>query len=316
MKNYGLLKFKDVDVNNFTSDIGMDIRKAINPVLRRILRVAVKGDVIVERYPKLEKNKPYVFVSTHRFVEDTITNLSVIDRNAYVLFGTTDQLENNKQVYAAWLNGFIYVNREDAKSRHDAIPKMKRVLANGNSVFLFPEGGFNNTENLLCLRLFSSPYILARDMGVEVVPIAPFYEFGSDKIYVTVGDPIDLGKFENKEIALDYLRDVLATMVYANLVNHSTEIIRENLSDDPRMDYMEERRAEYLKNKWTRDVWDEELIQYRNAAEKEYLAVKESMDNIEITPQNAGIMGPILVRRQEDKRYDFKDYMHKTWNKK
>ena len=49
MKNYGLLKFKDVDVNNFTSDIGMDIRKAINPVLRRILRVAVKGDVIVER---------------------------------------------------------------------------------------------------------------------------------------------------------------------------------------------------------------------------------------------------------------------------
>ena len=59
MKNYGLLKFKDVDVNNFTSDIGMDIRKAINPVLRRILRVAVKGDVIVERYPKLEKNKPY-----------------------------------------------------------------------------------------------------------------------------------------------------------------------------------------------------------------------------------------------------------------
>ena len=81
------------------------------------------------------------------------------------------------------------------------------------------------------------------------------------------------------------------------------------------MDYMEERRSEYLKNKWTRDVWDEELIQYRNAAEKEYLAVKESMDNIKITPENAGIMGPILVRRQEDKKYDFKDYMHKTWNK-
>lgn len=316
MKNYGILKFKTADVDNFTSDIGMKIRKKINPALRKVLLKAVKGNVIVDRYPKLEKDKPYIFVSLHNFVEDTIANLAVIDRCTYVLFGTTDQLEVNKQVYAAWLNGFIYVNRLDKQSRNSAIPKMERVLNGGNSVLIFAEGGLNNSENLLCQKLFSSPYILAKNTGCEVVPIAPFYEFGSENIYMNVGDPIDLSKYDDKKEALTDLRDALSTLLYESMEKHCTPIIRENLSEDPRMDYMEQRRQEYAKTKWTKDVWDEELTQYLDAADKEHLAVMESMDDIIITPQNAEIMGPVLVRRKEDKKYNFKNYMHQNWNKK
>ena len=55
MKNYGLLKFKDVDVNNFTSDIGMDIRKAINPVLRRIFKSSCKRGCNSRKIPKIRK---------------------------------------------------------------------------------------------------------------------------------------------------------------------------------------------------------------------------------------------------------------------
>ena len=316
MKNYGILKFKTADVDNFTSDIGMKIRKKINPALRKVLLKSVKGNVIVDRYPKLEKDKPYIFVSLHNFVEDTIANLAVIDRCTYVLFGTTDQLEVNKQVYAAWLNGFIYVNRLDKQSRNSAIPKMERVLNGGNSVLIFAEGGLNNSENLLCQKLFSSPYILAKNTGCEVVPIAPFYEFGSENIYMNVGDPIDLSKYDDKKEALTDLRDALSTLLYESMEKHCTPIIRENLSEDPRMDYMEQRRQEYAKTKWTKDVWDEELTQYLDAADKEHIAVMESMDDIIITPQNAEIMGPVLVRRKEDKKYNFKNYMHQNWNKK
>ena len=305
MKNYGILKFKTADVDNFTSDIGMKIRKKINPALRKVLLKAVKGNVIVDRYPKLEKDKPYIFVSLHNFVEDTIANLAVIDRCTYVLFGTTDQLEVNKQV-----------NRLDKESRNSAIPKMERVLNGGNSVLIFAEGGLNNSENLLCQKLFSSPYILAKNTGCEVVPIAPFYEFGSENIYMNVGDPIDLSKYDDKKEALTDLRDALSTLLYESMEKHCTPIIRENLSEDPRMDYMEQRRQEYAKTKWTKDVWDEELTQYLDAADKEHIAVMESMDDIIITPQNAEIMGPVLVRRKEDKKYNFKNYMHQNWNKK
>lgn len=315
MKNYGIMGFKNKNVENFTSDIGMNIRKKINPLLRPILKLAAKEQIIVDNYPKLEDNTPYIFVSLHNFVEDTICNLATIDRDAYLLFGTTDQLDVNPEMYAAWLNGFIYVDREDKQSRKDALLKMQRVLNNGNSVLIFPEGGFNNTENLLSLKLFASPYILSKLTGAKVVPIAPYYEFGSDKVYMNVGEPMDLSQYDDQKEALRDLRDTLSTLLYESMEKHSTPLVRRELGNDPRLDYMEQRCQEYLKTKWTKDVWEEELTRYLDAEDKEYRAVQESMDNINVTKDNAHIMGPVLVKRREAQKYDFKKYMHENWNK-
>ena len=315
MKNYGLLKYKNTDVNSFTSNNGMLLRKLINPLLRRLLKLAVENEVIIDNYPRLKRKQPYIFVSLHGFVEDTIANLSTIDRNAYLLFGTTNQLEINKEMYFAWLNGFIYVNREDQKSRSDALLKMERVLNNGNSVLIFAEGGFNNTENSLCLRLFASPYYLAKSTKVKVVPIAPFKEYGTKTIYMNIGKPIDLSRFDDKSIALKHLRNRLATLMYQNIERHSSRLQRSKLANDPRMAFMEERKKEYQKTNWTRDVWDEELTRYLDTDDREYNAVQESMDNIVITKDNAKIMAPILIRRAENQKYDFKKYMHENWDK-
>ena len=315
MKNYGITKFQYTDVDEFTSDFGMNVRKKINPVLRRILRLATKGELIVDHYPKLNDGEAYIFVSLHNFVEDTIANLATIDRDAYLLFGTTDQLHVNPEMYFAWMNGFIYVDRYNDENRKSAVLKMERVLNNGNSVLIFAEGGFNNTENLLCTKLFSSPYLLAKSTNCKVVPIAPFYEFGTDKIYMNVGEPMDLSVYDNKKDALIDLRDTLATLMYDNLEKHSTHVVRSELGSDPRLDFMEQRRLEYLKTKWTRDVWDEELTRYFGEHDREYNAVQESMDNVEINMDNAKVMAPILVKRMNDKKYDFKKYMHQNWNK-
>lgn len=315
MKNYGILKFKDSNVENFTSDVGIKIRKKINPLLRVAFKIAAKGKVIVDKYPELEDGVPYIFVSTHNFVEDTISNLAIIDRNAYLLFGTTDQLEINPQMYAAWANGFIYVNREDKENRNSALSKMKRILDAKSSVLIFAEGGFNNTENLLCQKLFASPYILSKTTGAKVVPIAPFYEPGSKEIYMNVGEPIDLGKYEDKEEALTVLRDNLATLLYENLENHATRVKRREMGSDPRMDYMEERRLEYMNTKWTKDVWEEELTQYFDAKDREFIQINEDLSNLELNSNNAYLAKDVL-RRVKEKRYDFKEYMHQNWRKK
>ena len=315
MKNYGMQKFKKRDVENFTSNFGIKTRRLINPYLKKILVLAIKEELIIDNYPNLEPNKPYIFVSTHNFVEDTISNLVTIDRNAYILFGTTDQLEVNKATYVAWLNGFIYVDRMDDKNRKDAILKMERIIKSGSSVLIFAEGGFNNTENLLCQKLFSSPYQLAKKTKAQVVPIAPFYEFGSDKIFMNVGNPVDLSIYDSKEEALSILRDNLATLLFESIEKHSTPIKREELGSDPRLDFLEQRKKEYLKTRWTKDVWEEELTRYYDDSDKEYNDIWESMDKINITKNNAYIMGPILARRLENKKYDFKNYMHNNWNR-
>ena len=315
IKNYKLINLLDSNVENFTTDYGIKLRQKIAKPLKKILKVATPEKIIIDNYPKLSKNEPYIFVSTHGFSNDIIACLATIDRSAYLLMGSTNQIEYNKLMYAAWINGFIYVDRTNAESRKDSLLKMERIIKNGSSVLIFPEGGHNNTESLLCTKLFAGPYILAKRTNAKVVPIAPFYEYGADVIYMNVGNPIDLAKYDDKKTALTNLRDTLATMVYTNIEKHSTPISRDELKKDLHMEFMEIRRQEYLKNHWTHDVWDEELTQYLDSNDKEYIAVMESMDKIEITEKNAKIMAPILVKRLEQQKYNFNKYMHNNWDK-
>ncbi len=308
------MHFKNANIDNFTSDIGIEVRKVINRPMRTILKMATNGKIIVENYPQLKKGRSYIFAATHSFVEEVAAILSTIDRSAYSLIGTTDQLEHNHKIYANWVTGIIYVDRKNERSRKESIPKMERIIKSGSSILMFVEGGWNNTENLLVQKPFSGVYHLSKNNKIEVVPISSFNEFGSKKIYIRVGEPLKLYKYDQKE-ALIMLRDALATGIYNQIEAYSTPIKRDELSENAKINFMEERRLEYLKTKWTKDVWDEELTRYLDKDDIEYQNVWESMDNIKITKDNASIMGPILVKRLEDKKYDFKHYMHKNWNR-
>ena len=314
MKNIFLLKYEDADVNNFTSDAGIKIRRFINPPIRYILKKATNGKIYVEKYPQLEKNKPYIFAATHSFVEEISTTLSTIDRSAYTLVGTTDQFENNPRMYFNWITGVIFVDRDSKESRQSSVKKMERIINSGSSVLLFPEGGFNNSENLLIQKLFAGPYILSKNTGVPVVPLATFNEYGSKEIFASASEPLELYKYDKKE-ALTILRDALATLQYNMIEEHSTPIKRAELTGDPRLAFMEERKNEYLNAPWTQDVWDEELTVYEDKNEPTPEKVRETLDNVIITPANAGIIAPILVKRKEDIKYNFNRYMHENWNK-
>lgn len=315
MKNIGLQHVKNLTVNNFTTKFGLKLRQIINSPFRQILKMAVKRKIFVESYPELKPNTPYIFASTHSFDEDIIVALSTIDRSTYVLLGTTNQIECNPQMYAAWLNGMIYVDRLSKESRKDSIKKMKRVLENGSSVLIFPEGGWNNTENLLCQPLFAGPYTLAKETGAEVVPIATFNEAGSNEIYIRVGEPMNLSKKEKKE-ALTELRDNLGTMMYEHIEKHSTPLIRSELKEDLHEEFMKQRKEEYLRVKWTRDIWEEELAFYYDKEKPLPKQVRDSLKKVNINKNNAYIMAPILDRIEEDNKYDFKRYMKENWNKK
>lgn len=191
---------------------------------------------------------------------------------------------------------------------------MERVLEAGSSVLIFAEGGFNNTENLLVLKLFSSPYILACHTGCEIVPIAPLHEYGSKDIFINVGNAINLAQYENKEQALAVLRDELATLLYENMEKNGSKLIRGKMINDIRMDFMEERRREYLNTKWTRDVWDEELTRYLDEKDKELLAIEKDIAGMEIKFQNA-FLAKYILNKKSDFKYDFKKYMHDNWRK-
>ena len=315
MKNRGLKNVKISNVDNFTTDTGMKLRRVIGKPLRKVLKMAAGKKVVIDRYPKLEKDEQYIFASTHYFNEDIIAGMAAIDRSAYALIGTTDQVDNNPLMYAAWLYGLIYVDRNDPESRKQSVLKMEKVLNNGSSVIMFPEGGWNNTENLLCQRLFAGPYVLSQLTGKKVVALSTFSDPESDTIHIMASDPIDMTNM-SKEEALELLRDTMATMMYEEIEKYSTPYERSKYYEDIHMQHMESRRKEYLKEKWTRDVWDEELTVYKPKHITTAEEVRASLDNVHIDKKNAFIFAPILARREEDKKYDFKRYMKKNWNKK
>lgn len=312
IKNIGLQHLKKATIENFASDFGIRIRRLVNPLLRRVLKVCAKRKIIVEEYPTLSPNKPYIFASTHSFDEDVISNLVAIDRNAWILFGTTNQLEYNRQVYAAWLNGLIYIDRCNTESRRSSVEKMERILRSGSSILMFPEGGYNNSENLLVQKLFAGAYTVARDTDTPVIPVAVFNEYNTDTVYIYAEKPLNLGKLE-KGAALQTLRDEMGTLTYRAIEEHTAPLKRGELKGDLHMQYMEERRKVYYDVSWLKDVWDEELTVYKDKIIPAPEDMRKFIDTVEIKPANAHILAPILVEREIDKKYDFKAYMHKTF---
>lgn len=301
---------------SFATTLGFRIRRLIHPMLRPILCLASGRNIHVESYPELDKNQPYIFVSTHGFVDDVITNYSVTDRSAYMLIGTPDQVEHNPLMYASWLCGMVFVDKTNTKSRNDAVEKMVRVLENGSSIIVYAEGAWNNTENQLVQPLFASPWILAQRTGCKIVPISMYQEYKQKDIWYRAGEPIDLAKMDKQE-ALEKLRDIMATLTWELIEDHATVMKRAELGPEPRLDYNDERMREYLETKWTRDDWAMEVTIYQNKKLPPTPdIVRASFDDVKITPQNAHIFAPILSRREEDKKYDLVSYMQKNWRKK
>lgn len=313
--NNPLRKLEIADLNNFTTDKGIKIRRFINKPIRRVFEtVGTKRKIHLERYPKLEKDEPYIFVSSHSFDEDIIASLSQLDRHAYVLIGTTDQLEYNPLMYAAWVNGLIYVDRLDSESRSLSLPKMEKILNSGSSVLIFSEGGWDNTENRPSLPVFAGAVKLAHNTGRKIVLMSSYNEHDSNDIYMSVDGPYDFSNIDEKTARRRITND-LGIMMLEHIFNHASIISRKSLTGDIHLNYMEQRKKEYMRVKWTRDVWDEELTTYIDWEIAYPENVRSTFDNVHITKDNAHIMAPILVKRMEDKKYDFKAYMKNNWNK-
>ena len=325
MKNTGLGKFMNADENTFTSDLGLEMRNATNPLFRKVLKLATKRNLIIEQKAELNKDENYVFVTTHGFEEDIVSSLQAIDRNAYILSGSLDQTMHNPAYLAMWANGMIFVNRKDKESRTNAIAKGKRVLEN-NSILVFPEGSYNNTENELVQNLFHSPYIWSKECNVKVVPMATYNEIGTDDVFVRMGDPIDLSIY-NKYEASNILRDQMATLYYNMLEEHNKYIKREDLTEwmlaaieheykrlklnksvdeldkqDMRALYMEMRRTMYLPQKWYDVDWNEEITYYPGHNNVRPDIVNASFDSVKLTKNNYHLVADFQKKSEENKK--------------
>ncbi len=338
--NKNLARVKYSTSENFVTKTGLTLRKLGLKVMQNALKSASRRNTIIEEYhPEfLEGKTPeevdrtntlvevekvtgldddaYIFAPNHLFDEESNSMSISLDRLAYYLVGSTDQIDHNPVLNFLWLSGIAYVNRQDKDSRKDSVCKMEKLLENKTSVIEYIEGRYNNTENKLVEGMFYSAFELWEKTGKKVVPVSTHTTLDASTVYVCFGKPLDFTGM-NKYEARDLIREKIAEMHYEQIRQHSIPLTREYLDSrkDYHLDYMIARRQEYCHHKWYDDVWDEELTGFidKNVTSPE--EVRASLDNVRVTPQNAHILAPTLARREQDKKYDFKQFMKDTYDK-
>ena len=118
-----------------------------------------------------EKNKNYVVVCNHSsFMDIPITTPFMPRPNKTIGKRTFAYIPLVGIFYS---NGSILINRKSAKSRSDSYKKMKRVLAIGFDMVIYPEGTRNRTSEPL-KPFYDGAFKLATETGKAVIPTLLF----------------------------------------------------------------------------------------------------------------------------------------------
>ena len=112
--------------------------------------------------------------------------------------------------------------------------------------------------------------------------------------------------------AMQVLRDKMAAVVWNIMEEHTRPQKRAELGSRPREKYMEVRKEVYNCQKWHRDVWEEEAIYYPGHGVTPPPQARMFVDHVKVTSKNAAIFADMLVRREEDKKYELKEYLRRN----
>lgn len=324
-------KLNEKDVDHFTSNVGLFLRRKLDRPFKKLCNIFTKAtiirmdnkpyvtdeeyycglslgtilpsqyplsrkknanNIVVERYPALEKDESYIFVGNHTCPEDIETMLNIIDRNAYLVLGSIESLKYNPEIYLSWLNGMIVFDILDRTQRQELLSKMERVLRT-QSILVFPEASHNYSFNNLINPLYDGPINLALKTGKKIVPIIMIKDKENQVSYIDVGNPIDVEKLhldmqmyysEKKEdekyrikCMSSYLRDKMATAVYHLIARHIAPVEREEYTDIEQVFIKEYVTDAFEKLKWKHDVFEAEYLTKKTEDNLEYEEVVQTL---------------------------------------
>lgn len=337
MKNFIISNLHKKDINHFTTKLGLFLRKKGDKPFKKLCNIFTnahiirkdagkglsddeyftklnmdyipphsnyhikdnKNNIVLERYPELNKDEPYIFVCNHTCPEDIETVLNIIDRNAYLVLGSIESLQYNREMYLSFLNGMIPFDIMDPVQRKLVFEKMKKVLKT-NSVLIFPEGSHNYNPNKLVNDLFDGSVNAALQTKRKIVIISLIKDFEKNISYIDVSNPWDVheidilkkeGEFSPEEEEKHYvkglteaLRDKMATAVYHIIRRHFNGINRAeyiNLEEELRMIKIKDA---FDKLKWNRDVFDAEYLVKKTKSDIQHEEIINTISNLTVNP--------------------------------
>lgn len=155
-----------------------------------------------------ETNVNVIYAVNHSCMDDFPLTCEVVGRHTYVLVGKQRLRLTDRMCFR--LNGVIYVDRKDKRSRMKAGKSIRKYLLKGNNMCIYPEGTWNLTPSKPMLPLYWGLIDIAKETGIPIIPLVLEYK-GFD-CYAKWGEPVYVDLADNKQGKINELSDKMATL--------------------------------------------------------------------------------------------------------
>lgn len=255
---------------------GVKIRRWFHPVLMKILQIKSILSGLTYEFVSEERNVPkdkiVIYAITHIGKFDYEMLIEACDIFAYVFMGDWELMYAVVDDYFLRAKGVLWVDTADKEDRHNSFRFMKKLLKQGTSMIIFPEGIWNLTENLPMMKIFPGAVQAAKECNVPIVPIA--IEQQNKHFLINVGKELDFSDVEESE-AVRILRDTLASLKW-EIWERLPREKRKNIPEGYHEKFVQERLAEYA-------GFTKELIEgrmYRDKMDGELMAIRKDLEGL------------------------------------
>lgn len=202
------------------------IKRLLHPVLLMGTKLFDKCRLHIIGTNYIEQlTEPVIFVVNHSNGHDFPIAAQVINKHFYILADFTMKKDPIVNILNR-LNGCVYVDRKDSRSRQQSKIELIGHLQQGHNILLFPEGTWNLHPSRLLLPLNWGVIDLAKETDAPIVPIALLYE---DKCaYAKVGECFV--PTQDKATEIIALEEKMATLVW-DLISYIKPVCRSNLPE-------------------------------------------------------------------------------------
>ena len=295
-------EYRKIEFNNGEELKGIEFRKKIHLLIKLILKLdelmSKEKIVIINDARTKENNLPKIYACTHIGGNDIQRTFQIINAPAYLMLGDPGILYKMPIYCGLKLNGVIPLETKNKQDRRIAYNRAIELLKNGGNLLIYPEGAWNVTPNEMVMKTFTGTVRMAKETGVEIVPIA--VEQYNNIFYFNIGKNYTIDKNTNvtdAELNAD-LRDKLATLKW-EIMETQPKFDRTMISNDYLDVFQSEivGRCNYgygfsLEDAISESFHDKNITKFEDAF--------AHLDNIEFDARNAFLLGgsPKKIKRK------------------
>lgn len=192
---------------------GIKVRRFFHPLLMLLLKIkslfcGLTYDIMGGN-AEVYKEETVIYAISHIGKCDYEMVSEALKFFAYPFAGDWELMYGTVDDYFLRANGVLYIDTNDKADRQNSFKYMCKLLKQGTSMVIFPEGIWNLSPSLPMLKLYPGCVQAAKESAVPIVPIA-VEQFGMHFV-VNVGKKFCVDSIDEK-VAVDELRNMLATL--------------------------------------------------------------------------------------------------------